>query len=70
MSDDSRAAPPSAAVIRKTREKAGLKMAEAAALVHTYERLWRYWEAGTYRMPPAAWELFLIKLEQRNGGDA
>ncbi len=59
------ATPPKPEAIAKAREDAGLSFAEAAALVYTSHRLWRYWEAGTYRMPIASWELFLIKVAQR-----
>lgn len=62
--------PPAPDAIRQAREDAGLSVAEAAVLVHTYDRLWRYWEAGQHRMPPAAWELFLLKVAQRAGEDA
>lgn len=62
---DSKTASPTAEVIRAAREKARLTPAEAAQLVHTYSRLWRYWESGKHRMPAAAWELFQIKVAQR-----
>lgn len=53
--------------IRQARESAGISRAEAARMVHVTERLWRYWEAGTYRMPLAAWELFQLKVAQAEG---
>jgi len=31
-------------------------------LVHVALRTWQQWEAGDRRMPPAAWELFCIKI--------
>lgn len=65
----SEVSPPDPEAIRKARESAGLSFAEAAALVHTYDRLWRYWESGKHRMPAAAWELFQIKVAQREAAE-
>lgn len=62
--------PPSAAEIRGARERAGLTQSEAGAMVHGNDRLWRYWESGTHRMPPGLFELFLIKVSQRQDGNA
>lgn len=64
MNADARQLPPKPAEIREARKKAGMSQAQAARLVHVNERLWRYWEAGTHRMPAASWELFLLKLAQ------
>lgn len=63
--DQGSLAPPAPAAIRAARTAAGLTPSEAANLVHTYARLWRYWEAGKHRMPPASWELFQLKIAQR-----
>lgn len=57
--------PPTPEEILNARTSAGLTQAEAAALVHTYDRLWRNWETGANRMSPATWELFQIKVAQR-----
>jgi DNA-binding transcriptional regulator YiaG len=54
--------------IRRARLRAGLTQAEAGGLVHASERLWRLWESGKHRMPPASWELFEIKLAAREQG--
>lgn len=62
--------PPTPEEILNARTDAGLTQAEAAALVHTYDRLWRNWETGSNRMPLATWELFRIKVAQRGGGEA
>lgn len=70
VSADEKAAPPSPAQIREARQKAGLTPAEAGSLVHTYARLWRYWESGKHRMPPGLWELFQIKVAQLAEGQA
>jgi DNA-binding transcriptional regulator YiaG len=56
--------PPDPDAIRAKRDAAGLTLADAAILVHTNDRLWRYWEAGTHRMPPGLWELFCLKVSQ------
>jgi putative transcriptional regulator len=58
---------PKPAEIRKARERAGLTQTQAAELVHSSERLWRYWEHGTHRMPPGLWELFEIKVACADG---
>ena len=61
---------PDPAEIRAAREAAGLTQAEAASLIYSTDRVWRYWEAGSHAMPAALWELFQIKVAQRSGGDA
>lgn len=59
--------PPTPAEIRKLREKARLTRAEAARLVHSTEWRWRDWETGKHRMAPGLWELFQMKIAQREG---
>jgi len=48
--------------IRRARDAAKLTQGEAAALLHTIDRVWRQWEAGDRKMHPAFWELFGRKL--------
>lgn len=59
--------PPSPDKIRDARKSAGMSCAEAGAMVYVTERSWQHWESGRYRMPPGLWELFQIKLQQRQG---
>ena len=54
--------PPTAAAVRRARTDAGLTLAEAAALVYTTDRTWRYWESGNHDMPTGLWELFQLKV--------
>lgn len=56
---------PSADDIRAARTTAALTQAEAASLVHATDRAWRYWEAGVNAMPVSLWELFQLKVAQR-----
>lgn len=70
MTGEGKAPPPDPAEVRDARTAAGLTQVEAADLVHTSERLWRYWEAGTHRMPPGLFELFQMKIAQRPDGTA
>ena len=56
------AANPEPAVIRATREQAGLTQTGAAELIFCTYRGWQEWEAGTRRMHPAFWQLFNLKL--------
>jgi putative transcriptional regulator len=53
---------PKFTLVRKTRTMLGLTTIEAAQLVHSSGRAWQYWETGDRKMPPAIWELFLIKI--------
>jgi len=55
------AANPTPADIRKARESACLTQTAAAELVYAGLRGWQEWEAGTRRMHPGLWELFIIK---------
>lgn len=52
---------PSPADILAAREAAGLTQTAAAELVYAGLRGWQEWEAGTRRMHPGLWELFVIK---------
>ena len=52
--------------IRAAREQAGDTQAEAAARVHSPSyRAWQNWENGSRAIPLAAWELYLIKTDQK-----
>jgi DNA-binding transcriptional regulator YiaG len=55
--------------VERARKAAGLTIAEAARLIYVSTRAWENWETSkvlpSWRpMPPAAWELFLIKTGQ------
>ena len=50
--------------IQGARERAQLTQGQAAALVHTTDRVWRQWEAGDRQMHPAFWELFNLKVKR------
>lgn len=41
-----------------------LTQSDASALIYGNERVWRAYEAGSSRMHPASWELFLIKSKK------
>ena len=47
--------------IKAARQKSGLSARQAAERIFCTERAWHLWEAGERRMPPAFFELFLIK---------
>lgn len=49
--------------VRRARVKAKQTQAEAASVVHSTARRWREWEAGDHKMPPAAWELYLLRTQ-------
>jgi putative transcriptional regulator len=53
--------PPSPERIKSARLALGYTQKEAAALVHVSLRAWQMWEAGDRKMPPAVWELCVIK---------
>jgi DNA-binding transcriptional regulator YiaG len=53
--------PPAPEAIRDWRRDRGLSASEAAALVHSTQRVWQQWEAGERRMHPAMWELARTK---------
>ncbi len=52
---------PTPAMIKQTRDHAGLTQNQAAKLVSSNVRTWQYWEAGAFKMHPAKWEVFLKK---------
>lgn len=52
--------------VKEARLAAGHTQAEAAAVVHRDEyRRWSEWERGVVKMPPAEWELYLLKTQKR-----
>ena len=52
--------------IKAVRVKAGKTQKEAGELVYTTENHWQFWEYGQKPMPPASFELFLIKTGQHD----
>ncbi len=50
--------------VKQARTDAGLSRLEAAKLVHASYRTWQDWELGNAKINLAAWELFLIKINQ------
>lgn len=57
---------PKPEAIIEARSKALLTQAAAAKLVRVSTITWKKWEAGEYRMPAGLWELFLIKIDDKN----
>lgn len=55
---------PSPAEVRAVRMENHLTQVAAAAMVHVTPNAWEKWEQGARRMPPATWELFLLKLKK------
>jgi hypothetical protein len=56
---------PTADEVRAARALAGLTQQQAIELIHQAgNRTWRAYEAGTMRMHPSSWELFLLKTNQ------
>lgn len=51
--------------IRQTRERHALSVGEAARMVQVTDRTWRRWEDGTRKMPGGAWELFQMKINEK-----
>ncbi|TCK36705.1 hypothetical protein B0G84_5718 [Paraburkholderia sp. BL8N3] len=51
--------------IRAAREKAGISLATASALIYCHRFTWAKWETGDRKMHPAFWELFLAKIGQQ-----
>jgi transcriptional regulator with XRE-family HTH domain len=49
-------------VIRNARMLLDLTQEEAGRLVGVTRRAWEYWEAGTRKIPVAAFELFIAKI--------
>jgi len=63
-----KATAPTPAEIVRARKDAGLTQTEAAALVHASLGAWQKWESdgqNSRKMHPAIWELFQIKIRQR-----
>lgn len=54
-------AAPTPTAIKCARLDFGLTQVEASKLVYCQSRQWQRYEAGDIPIPPAAWELFLIK---------
>lgn len=55
--------------IKALRKDSGLSIAQAARMCHVADRTWTRWESGERTMPEGAWELFQIRLEQREKRD-
>jgi len=51
--------------VKAARVNAMLTQEQASALVYTTNRTWHNWESGKVAVPLASWELFLIKLDQK-----
>ena len=49
----------------KARVNSGLSVKNAAVLVYSNSRNWYAWEDGQAKMPPAIFELFLVKTGQK-----
>ena len=47
--------------VRERRKLAGLTQTQAATLVCAKLRTWQDWEAGSVKMHPGQWELFILK---------
>jgi len=43
--------------------RAALSQSKAASLIYTTQARWSDYETGKSRMHPAAWELFLLKIQ-------
>lgn len=52
--------------IFNARKKAGLTQTSAGAVIYKKLRTWQQWENGDRKMDPAFWELFNIKVNQKN----
>jgi transcriptional regulator with XRE-family HTH domain len=48
-------------LMRSTRVSLGLTQEQAGRLVGVTKRAWEHWEAGTRKVPTAAFELFIAK---------
>ena len=48
------------AVIEALRKATQLRAIDAAQMIYAGERTWYQWEAGTRKMPPAAFELWCL----------
>ena len=58
---------PTPAQILAARNAAGLTQTRAGDLVHSSCRTWQQWEAGDRNMHPGLWELFGMKVAQKQG---
>ncbi len=56
---------PSREMVKQTRQALGLTQTQAADLVYTSLSGWQRWEQGSRGMSPALWELFLLKVIER-----
>lgn len=61
------AANPTPEAIRAARDALGLSQTDAASIIYSSMRAWQEWEAGTRRMHPAMWELWMLKTERMRG---
>lgn len=52
-------------LLAKARVNSGLSVKNAAVLVYSNSRNWYAWEDGQAKMPPAIFELFLVKTGQK-----
>lgn len=59
---------PPPAEIKAARVLAGISQAAAAKLIYKTTRAWELWEAGTRRMDPAFWDLFLRRISENAPG--
>ena len=57
--------PPTPERILATRKRSGLTQTGAAALLHTTCRVWQQWESAEFKMHPAFWELFKLKVKAK-----
>ena len=57
---------PTPSEITALRVKAGIDKPVAASLIYKSLRTWQQYEAGDRRMDPAFWELFCLKLKEKN----
>jgi len=60
-----RTAPPSPKDILEARKSRGLTQTKAANLVCVSLRTWQQWEAGDRRMSAGLWELFCMKVADK-----
>lgn len=51
--------------IKAARARAGLTLAQSAALVGVSVRAWQFWESGQRAMPIAAWKLYNMQVSHR-----
>ena len=50
--------------IKNARLLCGLTQTQAAQMIHVDMTTWQRYEYGNRKIPPASWELFLIKTGQ------